>query len=82
MVQSTLSGLGTLPLLIGGGTLLAVLVVIITILAARRARRRRPDSPVVVGRKAFCSLCDTHFPLPMEAKNWARCPKCSALVPI
>ncbi len=42
---------------------------------------RLSDRPVLV-RTTTCTLCSATVPVPIEAREWARCPKCGALVPV
>ena len=37
--------------------------------------------PLIV-RQAVCSLCSAKFDVPLEARDWARCSNCGALVPV
>ena len=50
-----------------------------------RTRRKAPPSdlaqPLIV-RKTVCTLCSTTIDTPIEARDWVRCPNCSALVPL
>ncbi len=51
----------------------------------RRTRGKGPASPSgrpVIIRTTVCTLCSTTMDVPIEAREWVRCPKCGALVPI
>jgi predicted RNA-binding Zn-ribbon protein involved in translation (DUF1610 family) len=49
---------------------------------ASTQRRPTPNGRPLIVRRAVCSLCETKVDVPVEAREWARCPNCGALVPI
>jgi hypothetical protein len=45
-------------------------------------RKPLPSGRPLIVRQAVCSLCSAKVDVPVEARDWARCPNCGALVPI